>query len=57
MHHVPNARSQQVYELLLNERELCEVSVLLAGEDGVGETAEGKGARQAFELAVRKNVG
>jgi hypothetical protein len=41
----------------LNERELSEVAVLLTGEDGIGQAAEGEGAGKAFELSIGEDVG
>lgn len=50
-------RSEQVDEFLLDGRQLRKERVLGRTEEGVGEAAQGQGAREHFELAIGKDVG
>lgn len=49
--------SEQVDEFLLDGGQLREERVRGGTEEGVGEAAQGQGAREHFELAIGKDVG
>lgn len=54
---IADRRTEQVDEFLLDGGQLREGRVLGRAEEGVGEAAQGQGAREHFELAIGKDVG
>ena len=56
MNHVAHGRSQEVDQLLLDDRQLGEESVLLASENRVSESTKAQSSSHAFKLAIREDI-
>lgn len=56
VNHVAHGRSQEVDQLLLDDRQLGEESVLLASENRVSESTKAQSSSHAFKLAIREDI-